>query len=54
MHSARIPDFHLRQNHHIAKQFTEIIRKIESLYRNDAARQVEAAQHNVLVNCLAI
>ena len=39
-----------RQNHHIAKQFTEIIRKIESLYRNDAARQVEAAQHNVLVN----
>lgn len=39
-----------RQNHHIAKQFTEIIRKIESLYRNDAARQVEAAQHNVLVD----
>lgn len=39
-----------RQNHHIAKQFTEIIRKIESLYRNDAARQVEATQHNVLVN----
>ena len=39
-----------RQNQRIAKQFTEIIRKIESLYRNDAARQVEAAQHNVLVD----
>ena len=39
-----------RQNRHIAKQFTEIIRKIESLYRNDAARQVEAAQHNTLAD----
>lgn len=39
-----------RQNHHIAKQFTEIIRKIESLYRNDAARQVEAAQRSVLTD----
>ena len=39
-----------RQNRHIAQQFTEIVRKIESLYRNDAARQVEAAQRNVLVD----
>ena len=39
-----------RQNHHIAKQFTTIVRKIESLYRNDAARQVEAAQRNVLAD----
>ena len=31
-----------RQNRSISKQFTEIVRKIESLYRNDAARQVEA------------
>ena len=33
-----------------AKQFTEIVRKIESLYRNDAARQVEVAQRNVLAD----
>lgn len=39
-----------RQNQHIAQQFTEIVRKIESLYRNDAARQVEAAQRNVLAD----
>lgn len=39
-----------RQNQHIAKQFSEIVRKIESLYRNDAARQVEAAQRNVLTD----
>ena len=39
-----------RQNQHIAKQFTTIVRKIESLYRNDAARQVEAAQRNVLAD----
>ncbi len=39
-----------RQNQHISKQFTEIVRKIESLYRNDAARQVEAAQRNVLAD----
>ena len=39
-----------RQNKSIAKQFTDIVRKIESLYRNDAARQVEAAQHNVLAD----
>lgn len=39
-----------RQNQHIAKLFTEIVRKIESLYRNDAARQVEAAQLNVLTD----
>lgn len=37
-----------RQNQHIAKQFTEIVRKIESLYRNDAARQVEAAQRQCI------
>ena len=39
-----------RQNRYIAKQFTEIIRKIDTLYRNDAARQVEAAQRNVLAD----
>ena len=39
-----------RQNQHIAKQFTEIVRKIESLYRNVAARQVEAAQRYVLAD----
>lgn len=39
-----------RQNQHIAKQFTTIIRKIESLYRNDAVRQVEAAHRNVLAD----
>ena len=39
-----------RQNRSISKQFTEIVRKIESLYRNDAARQVEAAQRNVLTD----
>ncbi|WP_418706371.1 MobV family relaxase [Barnesiella intestinihominis] len=39
-----------RQNKSIAKQFTEIVRKIESLYRNDAARQVEAVQRNVLAD----
>ena len=39
-----------RQNRLVAKQFTEIVRKIESLYRNDAARQVEAAQNNVLAD----
>ena len=39
-----------RQNKSIAKQFTDIVRKIESLYRNDAARQVEAAQRNVLAD----
>ena len=38
------------QNRLIAKQYTEIVRKIESLYRNDAARQVEAAQNNVLAD----
>ena len=40
----------VRQNRFIAKQFTDIVRKIESLYRNDAARQVEAAQRNVLAD----
>ena len=39
-----------RQNRLIAKQFTDIVRKIESLYRNDAVRQVEVAQNNVLVD----
>ena len=39
-----------RQNRSISKQFTGIVRKIESLYRNDAARQVEAAQRNVLAD----
>ena len=39
-----------RQNRSIAKQFTEIVRKIESLYRNDAIRQVEVAQRNVLAD----
>lgn len=39
-----------RQNQHIEKSFTEIVRKIESLYRNDAARQVAAAQRNVLAD----
>ena len=38
-----------RQNRSISKQFTEIVRKIESLYRKDAAQQVEAAQRKVLV-----
>ena len=33
----------------IVKQFIEIVRKIESLYRNDG-RQVEAAQRNVLAD----
>ena len=39
-----------RQNKSIAKQFTEIVRKIESLYRSDAARQVEATQRNILAD----
>ncbi len=39
-----------RQNQLIAKQFTEIVRKIEYLYRNDAARQIEAAQRNALAD----
>ena len=39
-----------RQNRYIAKQFTEIIRKIESLYKRDAERQVEAVQRNVLAD----
>lgn len=39
-----------RQNRHIAQQFTEIVRKIESLYRNDAARKIESAQRNVLAD----
>ena len=39
-----------RQNRHIVKQFTEIVRKIESLYKNDAEQQVKAAQRNVLAD----
>ena len=38
------------QNRPIASRFVKIVRKIESLYRNDAARQVEAAQNNVLAD----
>ena len=38
-----------RQNKYTSKQFIEIVRKIESLYRNDG-RQVEAAQRNVLAD----
>ena len=38
-----------RQNKYTSKQFIEIVRKIESLYRNDG-RQVEAAQNNVLAD----
>ncbi len=37
-----------RKNRYIAKQFTEIVRKIEALYKSDAARQVEVVQRNVL------
>lgn len=39
-----------RQNRYIAKHFTEIVRKIESLYKSDAARQVETAQRDVLAD----
>ena len=39
-----------RQNQHIEKSFTEIVRKIESLYRNDAAKQVTNAQQNILAD----
>lgn len=39
-----------RQNQHIEKSFTEIARKIESLYRNDAAKQVANAQQNILAD----
>ena len=39
-----------RQSRSIAKQFTEIIRKIESIYMKDAARQVEAVQRNILAD----
>ena len=39
-----------RQNQHIEKSFTEIVRKIESLYRNDAAKQVANAQQNILAD----
>ena len=38
-----------RQNKYTSKQFIEIVRKIESLYRNDG-RQVEVAQRNVLAD----
>lgn len=37
-------------NDQIAKRFTSIVRKIESLYRQDAERQVKAAQKNVLAD----
>lgn len=39
-----------RQNRSIAKQFTEIVCKIESIYMKDAARQVEAVQRNILAD----
>lgn len=38
------------QNQEIAKQFTSTICKLETLYRNEAERQVKAAQHNVLAD----
>ena len=39
-----------KQNDHIAKRFTSIVRNIESLYMQDAERQVKAAQKNVLAD----
>ena len=39
-----------RQNQHIEKSFTDIVRKIESLYRNEAAKQVAAVQQNILAD----
>ena len=39
-----------RQNKHISNQFTAIVRKIESLYMKEAARQVETAQRNALAD----
>ena len=38
------------KNQEIAKQFTSAIRKLETLYRNEAERQVKTAQHNVLAD----
>ena len=38
------------RNYGEEKYAYQIARKIESLYRNDAARQVEAAQRNVLAD----
>lgn len=39
-----------RQNQKIEKQFMSIVRQIESLYRDDASRQVAVAQRNVLAD----
>lgn len=39
-----------KQNDQIAKRFTSIVRKIESLYMEDAKRQVQSAQKNVLTD----
>lgn len=39
-----------KQNDQIAKRFTSIVRKIESLYMQDAERQVKTAQKNVLAD----
>ena len=39
-----------QQNQHISNQFTAIVRKIESLYMKEAARQVETAQRNALAD----
>ena len=38
------------QNREIAKQFISTIRQIETLYRNEAERQVKTVQHNVLAD----
>lgn len=39
-----------RQNTIIEKQFTAMGRKLEELYRNEAANQVEAVRQNILVD----
>lgn len=39
-----------KQNDQIAKRFTSVVRKIESLYMQDSERQVKAAQKNVLAD----
>lgn len=39
-----------RQNQHIEKPFTEVVRKIEPLYRTESAKQVAPAQQNVLTD----
>lgn len=39
-----------RQNQHIEKPFTEVVHKIEPLYRTESAKQVAPAQQNVLTD----